>query len=200
MKTDSGLTLTVLARLYFGVTLPVERATLKTLYRTKARQLHTDASGTDATREAFIAMQQAYEKLTDAKAVGVFTDGPKALVTEEGTPLSDLGLGLGALKNGTDCSECKGIGYHERKRKKIKWFPYEPCYICRAMGSTWGCIRCGHLYFKHTDTVEVYYAICAPCQGKGEIEIFNPVIPKGFLSAGPSLGQKARKRAAKGMS
>lgn len=188
------------AHLFFGVTLPIERATLKTLYRQAARKLHTDASGTDATREAFIAMQQAYEKLTDAKAVGVFTDGPKLSVTEEGTPLSDLGLGVGALKNGAECSYCKGAGYHERKRKSIKWFPYKPCGICQAMGSTWGCRTCGKLYFKHTDTIEIYYAICAPCQGKGEIEIFNPVIPKGFLSAGPSLGQKARKRAANEMS
>lgn len=178
-----------IAHKHFGITLPIDRTALRSLYRAKARILHSDFGGTDA---AFQALDSAYKLLLTAD--GVFTDSPALLFTEEGTPLSDLGRGVGSRKNGAECSECGGCGYHARKRRNIVWSPKPPCTVCVAVGSTWGCQRCRYGGFSHTDKVLDVYSICAPCQGKGEIELLNPVIPKAFLTSGHYVGQKARKR------
>ena len=71
----TSFVLASMARLHFGVTLPTDRATLKTAYRQAARKLHTDTSGSD-TKAAFQDMQAAYEALTAPGAAGVFTDAP----------------------------------------------------------------------------------------------------------------------------
>jgi hypothetical protein len=164
------------------------------VYRKAARRLHTDLSGTSLTNDAFIAMQAAYEQLTAPGAAGVFVDSPVEAVTVEGTPVADLGKGLGR-KNGMECKNCKGAGYLVRKRRKIVWWPYEPCDLCRIMGSVWGCRTCAHLTFRHNDIIETIYGTCVECQGHGETEIINPVLPKGFLALPAGMGQKARKRA-----
>lgn len=181
-----------LARQHFGVKLPVARETLKTLYRAAARRLHTDTSGSAATKDAFVAMQQAYETLVSC-GNRVFTGSSEVAATQEVTPLADLGLGLGPTKNGTECAECLGRGYETRRKKIITWNK-QPCNICVTMGSTWGCIKCMRGGHTHHDEVKDVHTICAPCQGRGEIEILNPVIQKGFLGTGAYLGQKARKR------
>jgi hypothetical protein len=191
MKPLEVVNLHILAYHQFGLTLPVPRAVLKTRYRERARALHTDTSGAD-TKEAFIKMQQAYELLTADDARGVFTDGPQMEKTEEGTPLKDLGLGLGSLKNGRTCEECSGKGYHERAGKK--WIPRSPCYLCLHFYGQYHrlCPKCKKEGLRIV--TEKYFAICGPCKGSGEIEIFNPVIPKGLLPSG-NLTQKQRKRA-----
>jgi DnaJ-class molecular chaperone len=166
----------------FGVKLPIERATLKKLFREAAKRLHTDTSGED-TKEAFILMKSAYDFLCDENLTGVFTDGPELLTTEEGTPLSYLGLGLGPMKNSKTCDECKGAGYRTDKRWKFEWTPSIPCSHCLLMGTTIFCGRCGPKGIRRIDKKVTVYMICAPCQGTGEIELFNPVIPKGLLAA-----------------
>ena len=181
---------------HFGLQLPVQRDVLKAVYRKAARRVHPDLSSLskEASEAAFRELQAAYDLLTASTAMGVFIDGPSVAMTVEGTPLDDLGKGLGALINGKECKECKGVGYHQQKEKITTWFPYEPCFMCVFTRTTWGCTRCSHLNFSHGDKVVSRYHICAPCKGMGEIEIYNPVIPKGFL-AQPVMGQKARKRA-----
>ncbi len=195
----TSFVLASMARLHFGVTLPTDRATLKTAYRQAARKLHTDTSGSD-TKAAFQDMQAAYEALTAPGAAGVFTDAPVGLLqyTEEGTLLSALGLGVGPHKNGKECAACKGRGYNTHKRRRVEWLPYPPCPRCCLIQSTWGCPTCGGRnglggQFRHKDTITEMHAVCATCQGKGEIELMNPVIPKGFLGAG-HMTQKERKR------
>lgn len=181
----------------FGVQLPVQRDVLKAVYRKAARRLHPDLSTLDKETAAlrFRTMQEAYALLTAPNAQGVFVDSPTTILTTDGTALDELGLGLGPAKNGKECIDCKGAGYSKVKRRVVLWFPYEPCSICRLMGSTWGCQKCSHLLFTHADKVETIYGTCVRCQGKGETEIMNPVIPKGFLALPAGMGQKARKRA-----
>lgn len=175
------MTLQQQAAFYFGVTLPVERDTLKSAYRTAAKRLHTDVSGAD-TKDAFVIMKAAYDALCDEKATGVFTDGPALQATEEGTPLSELGLGLGNNKNGATCQTCKGVGYRTEKDFRTEWKPRPPCAWCQMTRSTLGCRTCGPRGFSHRQVNTVTYKICAPCQGTGEIEMFNPCIPKGLLA------------------
>lgn len=187
--------LATLAQKHFGIKLPTDPATLKTAYRAAARKLHSDLTHDTATEEQFKLMAAAYAVLIVPNAPGVFAQAPEELATVDGVPLSELGLGLGRHKNGRDCKECKGKGYDKRRRKDVTWWPYNPCHICVLAGSTWGCQQCSRLIFRHTDKIVEEYHICAPCQGTGEIELLNPVIPKGFLAVG-NLGQKARKRLA----
>jgi DnaJ-class molecular chaperone len=158
-----------------GVTLPVKREDLKKAYRQRAKELHTDTSGTDS-KEDFILMRKAYECLCEAD---VFSDGPKREFTEEGTPLSDLGLGL-KNKNGKQCVTCKGVGYRTVQQWRI--FPRvpgtRPCSFCTFLGSSLGCSRCDGKFNRRLVSIHL---ICAPCQGSGETEMFNPVLPKGLF-------------------
>ena len=111
-------------------------------------------------------------------------------MTVDGTPLSELGLGLGPTTNGKDCPnpKCGGRGYETHHGPAWKVCPVETCFR-------------GLVTYKHWDTVEhitrycfvcdglgqvrasgnVYYVKCRQCDGTGEVINFNPVIPKGAL-------------------
>lgn len=151
---------------------------LKAKFREAAKRLHTDTGGSD---EAFIAMKAAYDALCEESATGVFTDGPELQATEEGTPLTSLGCGLGPMKNGKPCATCGGAGYREEKSYGTIWTPALPCAMCQIARSTWGCRRCGDKGYQHRQVNIKRYKVCAPCQGAGEIELLNPVLPKGLL-------------------
>lgn len=177
-----------LAEEYFGLKLPTERDTLKSRYRQRVRSLHPDLNPGLETSDKFLAMQRAYEMLTTEGVPGVFKDGPQLLKTRDGFPLSELGLGLGPRKNGSTCKECSGKGYQQRFEEV--WKPYPPCPMCCICRSTMGCVRCRYKNYTHKQ--EKFYTICAHCQGTGEIEMFNPVIPKGLLVSG-NMTQRERK-------
>ena len=171
------MTLEQLSKKYFGLPLPCDKAALKHAFRAAAKRLHTDTSGAD-TKAAFIEMKEAYDLLL--MCPGALAGGEKDFCcTEEGTPLSDLGLGLGH-KNGKPCEKCKGQGYYKTWDWVLK--PTRPgavpCPTCARMQSSLGCSRCWGKFKRVQETI---YKICAACQGHGEIELFNPVIPKGLL-------------------
>lgn len=173
------------AKRFFNADLPVTQAELKAAFRRAAKLLHSDVSGGD-TDDLFIAMKAAYDEL--CALPGTFSDGAELESTEEGTPLTDLGHGVGPTKNGKDCTECDGKGYHTEKNvRRVVWTPRhkgvrtQPCERCRAITWTIGCRTCDGLFDRAVVTTQVH-KICVPCQGKGEIEIFNPVIPKGLLA------------------
>lgn len=160
---------------WFGITLPCERAELKRAFREAAKRLHTDTSGGD-TKDAFIDMKACYDKLIVAE---VFTDVGVLPCTEEGTLLTDLGLGR---KNGVTCRTCKGVGYRKDQRWRLvpKYAGAALCDVCTALQSALGC-RYG-CDARHVRMLMDIYLICAPCQGHGEIEAFNPVL-RGWISA-----------------
>jgi hypothetical protein len=182
------MTIHDLCKKHFGLTLPINLPALKHAYRQAAKKLHTDTSGSD-TKAAFIEMQKAYELL--CKCPGAFTEAEKEFCyTEEGTPLSDLGRGLG-MRNGKPCQKCKGVGYRKEQAWRLVPKPTPevfhiqgatptPCRRCAALQSTLGCHVCWGRFDRKLLTL---YLICAACQGHGEIELFNPVLPKGLLSS-----------------
>lgn len=139
--------------------------------------------------------------------------GSEPLVTVAGESLTELGLGLGPSKNGRDCGVCQHRGYNEERPEGWKrciwcdcgWSYTQPCQRCQGTGNgpkqkPNACPQCkGKAVFHHHRAVKcreckgvggtavkigtVLYYMCSNCKGTGEIEIFNPVLPKGLLTS-----------------
>lgn len=63
-----------------------------------------------------------------------------------------------------DCRKCDGTGIFKHPRLKGR------CPKCEGTKTIWG-----------NDENSPIYEVCEKCKGKGEIEIWNPVISKGVL-------------------
>lgn len=145
------------AREQFGMSLPLTMEVLKSAFRAKAKELHTDTSGDERTKNLFIEMKKAYDFLVKLETSSfVFgTAGQSnghhfAMETVDGTPLYELGLGLGHLKNGRDCERCQHKGYTEEEDLYSFFNPDTLCYRCNMHGNT---------------RVE---GVCRPCKGTGK--------------------------------
>jgi len=86
-----------------------------------------------------------------------------------------------------ECFGCKGSGkfYPKSKSYRDGWFLRVPRYIPRTKAIGVPCKVCGG---KGESPVAVktekLLARCVGCSGIGEIKIWNPVIPRGFLAKG----------------
>lgn len=142
------------AREYFGLSLPITSDELKSAFRRMAKELHTDTSGDQKTKDKFIAMKDAYDflvKLDGMKFVygEKSTDGQTIrFVTTDGTQLYELGLGLGHMKNGLDCERCQHKGYTEEEDFSSYFDNW-----CRQCNST------GRVRTRES---------CRPCKGTGK--------------------------------
>ena len=202
---------------HLGLLAPVTIQDLKSAYRRKAKELHPDINqhGT----ELFKAFQEVYEWLTSPEILSVIArpgEVESVAQTEDGVPLSELGLGFDNTKNGTDCPDCKHLGYAKIVREKTTiclecfgagWTYANTCTSCKGTGKftqerskrVVDCMRCkatGTIryrglsrctacvrgYVTHS-TDRVIYHTCYRCLGVGELEIFNPVLRKGLLTA-----------------
>ena len=202
---------------HLGLLSPVTIQDLKSAYRRKVKELHPDINphGTELFKE----FQEVYEWLTSPEIISIIAckgEVESAARTEDGIPLSELGLGFDNTKNGMDCPECEHLGY-----KKVTAERFHICRECFGAGYTYSntcdacngtgkftqknskrvveCLRCKGLgsvryagihrctacvrgYVSHP-TERVTYHICYKCMGVGELEIFNPVLRKGLLTA-----------------
>ncbi len=77
------------------------------------------------------------------------------------------------------CGDCKGSKKFTQKSGRVV-----ECYRCRGAGMRevrpFQCIKCngrGDIY----EAVYTQYIKCTACVGMGEVEIYNPVIPRGRL-------------------
>jgi len=175
--------LRVEARKVFGLTFPFSDSQLKSAFREAAKRLHPDTSGSDG--EMFIVMKKLYDVLLSEAQD---TSKASLLFTVDGTPLPELGKGLGSMKNGVDCPKCNHKGFFERK--EMKW---GRCWGCQGKGflrrGGFVCLYCfGTGTVGVGEEVRVYYK-CSDCGGTGEKEVMNPVIPKGRL-ANLTFGKK----------
>lgn len=89
------------------------------------------------------------------------------------------GIGVTNLR---PCTRCKGSGKYTNKAGDATF----DCYLCKGEGFQRHfrmdiCIVCAGTGGKSVAVGKVVYHICAPCKGSGEIQIYNPVIPKGIL-------------------
>jgi hypothetical protein len=171
----------VLAHKYFQVQLPVMSIVLKSAFRRAAKELHTDTGG---DKQAFIEMKATYDRIQEMGLV-METDASvpkgawKLLRTQDGTPLNELGLGLGPTTNGKDCVECGGKGY--------RTFHHQSYVTCKC---GWGCAKCSFRGRYPVGDPSPRYMTCGGCNGAGEIKIYNPVILKGAMSQAQRKRQK----------
>lgn len=156
---------------------------LKREYRNLALQHHPDHGGNP---ETFKALVSEYKRLLRS-----FPDNlvlPKA--TTDGTPLSELGLGIDPKLSARECDCCEGKGY--RTTREAIWaacsgcegvgmvdpsiryprggFLPRRCYVCRGFG------------YRELPEGFVHYERCYHCTGTGEIRLYNPVIPRNRLA------------------
>lgn len=81
------------------------------------------------------------------------------------------------------CKSCKGTGKFTQKRGTVV-----ACRTCNGTGKFKHprikvvCLHCrGTKTIYGTNENEVFYHKCVSCNGTGEIEMWNPVLPKGLL-------------------
>lgn len=210
--------------------LPTTPNALKTAYRRRSFEEHPDQSQHPQANERFLAVAAAYNYLKDLpEAISQPEADDEPQVCTDGTPLNELGLGLGPLKNGRTCDLCDGRGYTsmhigsvpcahceyhvqdglqgwryrcsacEGTREDLKG---RPCRKCKGAGNIFIPFSPRHQHTQwwymigrpkqesrcnacHGDGMvpskrRCHYK-CGTCKGCGEIEIWNPVLPKGLL-------------------
>lgn len=206
-------------------TMPITEEVLELLYRKQRSEAHPDKGG---TKERFHEIKVAYNVICNEGVIlkrnGINSVGNAEHLpshTVDGTPISELGKGIGTTKNGVPCTHCRGEGYSKfedtylevvvcsscdgsgkvpktfdcrdckgtgkfttaRTKREVecrrckgtgKWIHptfVRRCWTCKGTGQVWG-ERIAHITFH----------VCWRCTGKGETEIFNPVLPKGLLA------------------
>ena len=171
----------VQAHKFFGVQLPVLSTVLKSAFRAASKRLHTDVGG---SHDEFVAMKATYDAIQKMGLV-VQTDGiqsPNGSPLEiyaDGTPLTELGLGLGPTINGKPCDACGGRGYNPYSHQMMM-----QCSCSRGNFRYWqhGCPKCRFRGEYPIGKPQTRYARCGVCEGTGEIKIYNPVILKGAMT------------------
>lgn len=148
------------------VELPTTMNALKSAFRRRSREVHPDHSvAVDATKQ-FQALSAAYEFAQTQPAWLLETEGEEVngnLLCDDGTPLADLGKGLGPLKNGRPCDGCGSKGFTSYSVART------PCVDCRvAFGRvSYRCRRCGGdgVFKRNGRSV----GECNGCRGEGWI-------------------------------
>lgn len=174
------------ARCVFGLEAPFTVADLKKAYRRRSLEVHPDVAEDKAVaEEAFKELVAAYEFLSNLQgSPGLFCpekDGPVNVsfaVTGDGTPLSELGLGLGPTTNGRDCEVCDHKGYtiHHGRHFVVceacdefgRMREEFPCHSCKQTGKF--TLRSGRVvdcrFCLGTGKVKGNrYRVCSKCHG-----------------------------------
>lgn len=214
MERNTLARATSLAREFLSLELPVTLTNLKKAFRAASRRFHPDAGGEEASKEKFIGAKEAFSVLAGFDGVPEVIMASEnsnlayGLLTIEGELLSTLGLGLGPLKNGKDCTNCRGSGYNSDTYQKYQNCTvcngtggkrtqrrcpmcrgkgrdgHHRCFACGGKGSQsdgfGNCLACFGSGRGKSENVQVYRK-CSNCEGKGETECWNPVLPKGRL-------------------
>ena len=161
------------AKEFFCLELPFSLYELKRAYREAAKKLHTDTSGSEETKNDFIAMKECYDFLIALAKINPSLlsengDGKTNLttLTIDDAPLYKLGLGLGPTKNGIDCSECNHKGYTEHFRVGYT----TTCPTCNGIGEVPLIRRCRHCNGsgRFTQRRSRREVDCRACGGSGK--------------------------------
>lgn len=181
---------------------------VKTAYRSKAKELHTDMS--NGSHEKFIELKNAYDYLMDDFKTGYINE-PNAYTlnrtTVQGDLLTELGKGF-PDKSAVECKRCDSQGY--TREEVMEWGDCPTCngrgFICPDCGNTgkfilrsgrivdcrrcanpesavtyswrYSCRSCWGTGQGYAVGNKVVYHTCHSCQGHGFIECFNPVLQK----------------------
>lgn len=176
MRTTGEGSAIELLKVHFDLDAPVAFEDVKKKYRQQSRLVHPDVGGSaeefGELSKAFGFLKQLYEQgsdIFDTEPLGAAKDDRHSAKmprkTVDGTPLSDLGLGLGPTTNGRVCSNCDQRGYtvtkeHARERcKKCAGTGSQPCeYPCEFCSGTG----------KFTQRRSRRVVDCRVCRGTGQ--------------------------------
>lgn len=142
-----------------SLTKPYNFRDVKATFRSKIKLAHPDQGGSVEEVEKVL---EAYNILKCAEHI----DGSTHLkeCTVGGTPIGNLGLGLGPLVNGVTCDKCKGDGY-----TTDFGISYKVCDHCDENGyelSTVQCNKCfGSGKFQQARSKRI--VDCLACKGTG---------------------------------
>jgi DnaJ-class molecular chaperone len=154
---------------HLGLALPTSEQAVKTAYRRLAHIHHPDKGGNP---DKFQLIKDARESLTTEHKPHL-TEVNTEDATTDGTPLSDLGKGIGFNKNACICNTCNGKGF---KSKPSGGFTYIPCKKCDGSGyiTSLPCNRCGG-DGKHKDAkTGRIKGDCWKCNGTGRYKLKGP--------------------------
>lgn len=168
------------ARTLLSVHERASKPEILSAFRNYVKNNHQDQSGVKVDMDVAVKAKQLL--LANTASFEGISDPNPHLHTVDGVPLFKLGNGVPWPKSGKPCHDCQGRGF--------SWYTMQPeitCPACSGLGRSIvnyykPCHRC-----KGTRTVRSalggrrVYVKCQVCEGIGEIEIFNPLLPKGLL-------------------
>lgn len=170
---------------------PTDAGTLKRPRRSLAHQYHPDHREGDDTD--FKRLSEAYAYIKEHAELFIESESSEYEIHMiDGTPLCELGLGLGPTTNGKPCDECAGLG-HRPTLQPVR----VPCGACEngwvdlhaaypkahGEGAKRCCFCCLGLGRRYESRPQGARMFCPTCRGTGEIKLYNTVIPKGALGA-----------------
>ena len=182
---------------------PFSEKELKTKYRLLLKRNHPDASGAGETDKT-IQIIAAYKHLKNLVAENIETEGEKPEEPDDIFNLTEKcpicnGKGVVARREWAweGCEKCGGTGKVNIKCKYCNDGKFTTrsgkivdCRVCKGTGiwrtKTCTCAR-RHVIFSMYDDLFGHYeekiVNCSRCGGSGKIELdlFNPVIPKGAV-------------------
>ena len=147
------------------VELPTTTNALKSAFRRRSREVHPDHSIAVDAKEQFQMLSAAYEYVQTQPAWLLLAEGAvdTAQTCEDGTPLADLGKGLGPTINGRPCDGCGSRGFTSYSADRTA------CPDCRStmLHVEYRCRRCGgDGVFKRNGKA---VGQCNGCRGMGWI-------------------------------
>jgi len=84
-----------------------------------------------------------------------------------------------------ECNLCNGSGrFYPENKNPLRGFFYTIKYIPGTMKKAIACKRCdgSGTVFGYAENSKLLHRVCDKCEGIGEIKLFNPVLPRGFLA------------------
>jgi len=183
---------------------------LKKSFRLKSKECHPDQGGTHEDFIKLKDAYDAIMSFNGDERIFILNgDNEKVGVTIDGVLLTSLGQGFDSpLINSTDCTNCKGQGYitnitpgcFECNDTGKIIMSRSPCHKCKGTGQhadrkgelfpCWRCngtgmynklMECFSCFGKYSYKRKTHHTVCYHCEGRGQIQIFNPVLPKGRI-------------------
>lgn len=169
-------------RTHFDFDAPVSFEDVKKKFRQESKRLHPDSGSPDCSEEAYKDLSGAFDGLKQLYQLGsrLFDADPMEEVVEgeakppklpretvDGTPLSELGLGLGPTTNGIECARCEAHGY-----TIVKEHGRSKCTNCNGSGKQpreFACRPCRGTG-KFTQLRSQRVVDCRVCQGKSKFK------------------------------